>query len=36
MDKMDRDRRNKMQRLYKCGSNYVLPKVTVDNGLEDL
>ena len=36
MDKMDRDGRNKTQRLYRCASNYVLPKLIVGNELEDL
>ena len=36
MDKIDRDGRNKKQRLYRCCSSYVLSKLIVDNGLEDL
>ena len=36
MDKMDRDGRNKTQKLYRCCSNYVLSKHIVGNGLEDL
>ena len=36
MNKMDRDAGNKTQRLYRCGSNYVLSNFIVDNGLEDL
>ena len=36
MDKMDRDGGNKTQKLYRCRSNYVLSKLIVDNGLEDL
>ena len=36
MDKMDRDGENKTQRLYWCCSSYVLSKLIVDNGLEDL
>ena len=36
MNKMDRDCRNKTQRIYKCGSNYALSKLIVDNGLQDL
>ena len=36
MDKIGRDGENKTQRLYKCCSNYALPKLIVDNGLEDL
>ena len=34
MDKMERDGRNKT--LYRCHFNYVLPKLIVDNELEDL
>ena len=34
MDKIERDGRN--ETLYRCHFNYVLPKLTVDNGLEDL
>ena len=34
MNKMERDGRNKT--LYKCYFNYVLSKLIVDNGLEDL
>ena len=33
---MDRDSGNKTQRLYRCCSNYALPKLIVDNGLGDL
>ena len=36
MDKIDRDGENKIQRLYRCSSNYVLSKLIVDNGIEDL
>ena len=36
MYKMDRDGENKTQRLYWCCSSYVLSKLIVDNGLEDL
>ena len=36
MDKIDRDGENKTQRLYRYCSNYALPKLIVDNGLEDL
>ena len=36
MDKIDRDGENKIQRLYRCCSNYALSKLIVDNGLEDL
>ena len=36
MDKIDRDGKNKVQRLYRCCSNYALSKLIVDNGLEDL
>ena len=36
MDKIDRVGENKTQRLYRCCSNYDLPKLIVDNGLEDL
>ena len=36
MDKIDRDGENKTQILYRCCSNYSLPKLIVDNGLEDL
>ena len=35
MEKMDRDCENKTQRLYRC-SNYVLSKLIIYNGLEDL
>ena len=34
MDKMERDGKNKT--LYRCHFNYVLSKLIVDNGLEDL
>ena len=34
MDKMDRDGTNKT--LHRCRFNYVLSKLIVDNGLEDL
>ena len=33
MNKIDRDGGNKTQRIYKCGSNYALSKLIVDNGL---
>ena len=36
MDKMDRDGKNGTKRLYRQCSNYVLLKLIVDNGLEDL
>ena len=36
MYKIDRDGENKMQRLYRCCSNYALSNLIVDNGLEDL
>ena len=36
MDKIDRDGKNKTQRLYRCCSNYALSKLIVDNGLEDV
>ena len=36
MDKMVKDVGNKTQRLYRCGSNYALPKLIVNNGLEDI
>ena len=36
MYKMDRDGENKTQRLYWCCSSYVLSKLIVDNGLENL
>ena len=36
MDKIDRDGENKTERLYRCCSSYVLSKLIVDNGLEDL
>ena len=36
MDKMDRDTGKKTKRLYRCGSNYALSNLTVDNWLEDL
>ena len=36
MDKIDRDGENKTQRLYRRCSNYALPKLIVDNELEDL
>ena len=36
MDKMNRDGRNKTERVYKCRSNYALSKFIVDNGPEDL
>ena len=36
MDKMDRDGGNKTQRIFRCCSNYVLSKLILDNGLEDL
>ena len=36
MDKMNRDGENKTQILYRCYSNYVVSKLIVDNGLEDL
>ena len=34
MDKMEKDGRNKI--LYRCCFSYALPKLIVDNGLEDL
>ena len=36
MNKIDRDGENKTQRLYRCCSNYALPKLIMDNGLKDL
>ena len=36
MDKINRDGGNKTQRLYKCGVNYDLSKLIVNNGFEDL
>ena len=36
MNKIDWNGENKTQRLYRCCSNYALPKLIVDNGLEDL
>ena len=36
MDKIDRVGENKIQRLYRCCSNYASSKLIVDNGLEDL
>ena len=36
MDKIDRDGENKTERFYRCCSNYALPKLIVDNGIEDL
>ena len=36
MDKMDSDGRNKTQRLCRCGSDYALSKLIVDNQLDDL
>ena len=36
MDKMDRDDRNKTQRIYRCRSNNALSKLIVDNRLDDL
>ena len=36
IDKMDRDGRNKTQRLCRYGSNYALSKLIVYNGLDDL
>ena len=36
MDKIGRDDENKTQILYRCCSNYVVSKIIVDNGLEDL
>ena len=36
MDTMDRDDKNKTQRLYRCYSNYAMSRLIVDNGLEDL
>ena len=35
MDEIDRDGENKIQRLYRCCSNYALSKLIVYNGLED-
>ena len=34
MNKIDRDGENKTQRLYRFCSNYALPKLIVDNGLD--
>ena len=36
MDKTDRDAGNRKQILYRCGSNYALSKLIVDNGFGDL
>ena len=36
IDKKGRDGGNKTQRLYRCGSNYALSKIIMDNELEDL
>ena len=36
MDKMERDRGNKTQRLYRCCSNYALSKLIMGNRFEDL
>ena len=36
MDKMDRDNGNKIQKIYRCGSNYALSKIIKVNDLEDL
>ena len=36
MYKIDRDGENKTQILYRCCSNYALPKLIVDNGLKDI
>ena len=36
IDKMDRNGRNKTQRIYRCCSNYALSKPIEDNGLEGL
>ena len=36
VDKMEKDCGSKTQRLYRCGSNYALSKLIVDNGLEEL
>ena len=35
-DEMGRDGGTKTQRLYRCCSNYALPKLIVDNELKDL
>ena len=36
MDKMKRDGGNKTQRLYRCGSNYALSQLILNNELEVL
>ena len=36
LDEMDKDDGNKTQRLYRCGSNYALSKLIVNNGLKGL
>ena len=36
MAKMERDDGSKKQKVYRCGSNYALSKLIVNNGLEDL
>ena len=36
MDKIDKNSENKTQKLYRCCSSYVLRKLIVDNGIEDL
>ena len=36
MDKLDKDREYKTQRLYRCCYKYAMPKSIVDDGSEDL
>ena len=36
MNKMEKDGENERQRIHRCGSNYALSKLVLDNGLEDL
>ena len=36
MEKIDRDDENKIRRLYRCISNYALPKRIMYDGVEDL
>ena len=35
MDKVDWEGGNKTQRLHRCGSNYALSKIIMNNGLDD-
>ena len=36
LDKMDRDEGNKTKKCYRCHSNFALPKLIMENGLENL